>query len=138
MFKKLKKKFWPRKHKKLTSKVAYLWQFWFFLCSPECPKQPRIEYLFYGFLYPMISGNISWDHYLTPPLSSKFSDPPTALFSLLFSQPYAIGKAHFATPWSTRVKRGIDTIWKNYCCSFCVGHVTWRTQRFESEIYGRV
>ena len=30
--------------KKLPSKVANLWQFgFFFLCSPDCPKQPRIE-----------------------------------------------------------------------------------------------
>ena len=31
----------------------------FFLCSPDCPKQPRIEYPFYRFLYPMICGTIS-------------------------------------------------------------------------------
>ena len=31
--------FCPWKHKKLASKVAYLWQFrFFFLCSPNCPK----------------------------------------------------------------------------------------------------
>jgi hypothetical protein len=42
--------------KKLTSKVAYLILMavcLFFLCSPDCPKQPRIEYPFYRFLYPM-------------------------------------------------------------------------------------
>ena len=43
---KFKFTFWSLKHKKLTIKVAYLWQFGFFLCSPNCPKQPRIEYPF--------------------------------------------------------------------------------------------
>ena len=44
----------------MTSKVAYLWQFgFFFLCSPDCPKQPRIDHLFYRFLYPIICGAIS-------------------------------------------------------------------------------
>ena len=34
--------------------------FWiFFLCSPDCPKQPKIEYPFYRFLYPMICDTIS-------------------------------------------------------------------------------
>ena len=45
--------------KKLTSKVVYLWKFGFFHCNPDCPKQPRIEYPFYRFLYPKISGTIS-------------------------------------------------------------------------------
>ena len=31
----------------------------FFLCSPDRPKQPRIEYPFYRCLYPMISGTMS-------------------------------------------------------------------------------
>ena len=44
--------------KKLTSKVAYLWQF-FFLCSPDCPKQPRTSFPFYKLFYPIISGRIS-------------------------------------------------------------------------------
>ena len=44
----------------MTSKVAHLWQFgFFFLCSLECPKQPRIDNSFYRFLYPMICGTIS-------------------------------------------------------------------------------
>ena len=30
-----------------------------FLFSPDCPKQPIIEYLFHRFLYPMICGIIS-------------------------------------------------------------------------------
>jgi len=39
------------------SKVAYLWEFGFFvLCSPDCPKQPRIENLIYRLLYPMLCG----------------------------------------------------------------------------------
>ena len=44
--------------KKQTSKVAYLGHF-FFLCSLDCPKQPRTEYPFYRFLYPMIRGTVS-------------------------------------------------------------------------------
>ena len=46
--------------KKLTSKVAYLQQFGFFsLCSPNFPKQPRIDNSFYRIMYPMICGTIS-------------------------------------------------------------------------------
>ena len=45
--------------KKTPTKVAYLWQFgFFFLCSPDCPKLPRTEYLFYRFFYPMICGTV--------------------------------------------------------------------------------
>ena len=48
------------KHKKNDLKSLFLWQFaFFFLCSPNCPQKPRIEYLFYKFLYPMIFGPIS-------------------------------------------------------------------------------
>ena len=32
---------------------------WIFFCSPDCPKQPRIAYSFYRFLYAMICGTIS-------------------------------------------------------------------------------
>ena len=46
--------------KKLTSKVAYLWQFrFFFLYRPNCQKQPRIDNLFHRFLYPKICGILS-------------------------------------------------------------------------------
>ena len=31
----------------------------FFLCSPNCPKQPRTSFPFYIFFYPTISGRIS-------------------------------------------------------------------------------
>ena len=31
----------------------------FFLCSPDCPKQPRTSIPFYKFFYPTISGRIS-------------------------------------------------------------------------------
>ena len=31
----------------------------FFLCSPDCPKQPRTSFPFYKFFYPTISGRIS-------------------------------------------------------------------------------
>ena len=45
--------------KKPPQKVAYLWQLGgFFLCSPDCPKQPRLEYSIYRFLYPMICGGL--------------------------------------------------------------------------------
>ena len=52
--------FWPWKHKKTDLKSSILMAVWiFFLCSPKCPKQSRIEYPFYRFLYPMICGTIS-------------------------------------------------------------------------------
>ena len=31
----------------------------FFLCSPDCPEQPRTSFLFYRLFYPTISGRIS-------------------------------------------------------------------------------
>ena len=31
----------------------------FFLCSPDCPKQPRTSFPFYKFFYPTISDRIS-------------------------------------------------------------------------------
>jgi hypothetical protein len=41
-------------------KVAYLWQLGvFFLCSPDCPKQPRTSFPFYKFFYPIISAKVS-------------------------------------------------------------------------------
>ena len=61
---KLKKKiFGQKKLKKPPQNVAYLWQLEvFFLCSPNCPKQPRTSFPFYKFFYPTISGRISvWD-----------------------------------------------------------------------------
>ena len=45
--------------KKLTAKVGYAVWIFFSLCSPDCPKQQRIEYPLYRFLYPMICGTIS-------------------------------------------------------------------------------
>ena len=49
-----------KKLKKLPQKVAYLWQLgFFFLCSPDCPKQPRTSFTFYKFFYSIISGRIS-------------------------------------------------------------------------------
>ena len=35
----------------------------FFLCSPDCPKQPRTSFLFYKFFYSTISGRISGLHF---------------------------------------------------------------------------
>ena len=53
------KTFLPHKKlKKPPQKVA--WQLGvFFLCSPNCPKQPRTSFPFYKFFYPTISGRIS-------------------------------------------------------------------------------
>ena len=49
-----------RKLKKLLEKVAYLWQLGvFFLCCPDCPKQPRISFPFYKFFCTTISCRIS-------------------------------------------------------------------------------
>ena len=64
--------------KNLPSKIAFLWQFGFcLLCSPECSKQPRIEYPFYRFLYPMICVTISGTS--TP----KFFHLPASLQKIL-------------------------------------------------------
>ena len=50
---------WPKKFKiKLTSKVAYLWHLDIYSLQPWLPKQPRIEYSFYRFLYQMVCGHI--------------------------------------------------------------------------------
>ena len=50
----------------------------FFLSSPECPKQPRIEYPFYRFLYPMICGTIFGSRPLLPHvLKRPQSDNPS-------------------------------------------------------------
>ena len=37
--------------------MAVVWRF-FSLCSPECPKQPRIDNSYHRFLYPMICSTI--------------------------------------------------------------------------------
>ena len=34
------------------------WEF-FFLCSPDCPKQPRTSFSFYKFFYPIVSAKVS-------------------------------------------------------------------------------
>ena len=48
------------KFEKPPQKVAYLWQLGvFFLCSADCPKQPRTSSPFYKLFYPTISGRIS-------------------------------------------------------------------------------
>ena len=31
----------------------------FFLCSPDCPKQPRTSFPFYKFFYPIVSAKVS-------------------------------------------------------------------------------
>ena len=48
----LKISFAHKKLKKPPEKVAYLWQLGgFFLCSPDCPKQPRTSFPFHKFFY---------------------------------------------------------------------------------------
>ena len=44
---------WGNKPKKNPELFGF-----FSLCSPNCPKQPRIQYSFYRFLYPIICGTI--------------------------------------------------------------------------------
>jgi hypothetical protein len=54
----------------------------FFLCSPNCLKQPKTSFPFYKFFYPTISGRISGftdlpkcgegDHPTCPPISSTY------------------------------------------------------------------
>ena len=58
-FKKIKNDFFVHKKlKKTPQKVAYLWQLGvFFLCSPDCPKQPRTP--FYKFFHPIVSAKVS-------------------------------------------------------------------------------
>ena len=60
-FKKFKKKIFDHKKlKKTPQKVAYLWQLGgFFLCSPDCPKQPGTSFPFYKFFYPIVSAEVS-------------------------------------------------------------------------------
>ena len=49
-FKNLISFFAHKKLKKPPQKVLYLWQLGgFFLCSPDCPKQPRTSFPFYNF-----------------------------------------------------------------------------------------
>ena len=49
-----------KKLKKTTQKVAYLWQLGVvFLCSPDCPKQPRTSFPFHKFFYPIVSAKVS-------------------------------------------------------------------------------
>ena len=58
--KNLKINFCPQKLGTPPQKVAYLWQLGVvFLCSPDCPKQPRTSFPFYNFFYPTISCRIS-------------------------------------------------------------------------------
>ena len=46
--------------KKPPQKVAYSWHLGIvFLCSPECPKQPRTSFPFYKFFYSTVSSRIS-------------------------------------------------------------------------------
>ena len=49
-------KSWKNHPKKLHTYGS--WEV-FFLCRPECPKQPKTSYLFYKLSYPTISGRIS-------------------------------------------------------------------------------
>ena len=61
-----KRKFVHKKLKKSPQKVAYLQQLGgFFLCSPDCPKQPRTSYPFYKFFYPILSPKVSDQNFET-------------------------------------------------------------------------
>ena len=56
----------PQKVKKTPQKDAYLWQLGaFFLCSPDCPKQPRTLYQLYKFVYTIVSAKVSANHTVT-------------------------------------------------------------------------
>jgi hypothetical protein len=61
--KRFKNVFLPTKSKKSTSNSCigtYLWQLGgFFLCSPDCPKQPGTSFPFYNFFYPIVSAKVS-------------------------------------------------------------------------------
>ena len=52
--------FWPQKVEKTFQKVAYTYgsREVFFLCSPDCPKQPRTSFPFYKFSYTIICSKI--------------------------------------------------------------------------------
>ena len=68
----LEKKFAHKKLKKLPQKVAYLWQLGvFFLCSPNCPKQPRTSFPFYKFFYTTNSYRVSACMYAFCPNNAK-------------------------------------------------------------------
>ena len=51
--------------KKLPKK-SYLWQSEvFFLCSPDCPKQPKYSFPFYKFFYTIVSAKVSGTYVLS-------------------------------------------------------------------------
>ena len=55
-----KKIFLPTKSWKNNPKNLLTYGSWeFFLCSPDCPKQPRTSFMFCKFFYPIISARIS-------------------------------------------------------------------------------
>ena len=49
-------KSWKKHLKKLHTYGS--WEV-FFLCSPDCPKQPRTSFPFYKFFYPIVSAKVS-------------------------------------------------------------------------------
>ena len=52
--------FCPQKVEKTTTKSCILMAVGsFFLCSPNCPKQPRNSFPFYKFFYPIVSAKVS-------------------------------------------------------------------------------
>ena len=56
----MQKKNLPAKVEKTTSKSCILMAVGsFFLCSPNCPKQPRTSFLFYELFYPIVSAKVS-------------------------------------------------------------------------------
>ena len=46
----------------------------FFLCSPDCPKQPITSFLFYKLFYPIISARISVSEYLSGYKKEEFQN----------------------------------------------------------------
>jgi len=54
----------PQKVEKTTPKSCVLKAVGrvFFLCSPDCPKQPRTSFSFYKFFYPIVSATVSASH----------------------------------------------------------------------------
>jgi hypothetical protein len=68
-----------KKVEKPPQKVAYTSGSWevFFLCSPDCPKQPRTSFPFYKLFYPTISGRISDQDETNNPWNEKVSNNAT-------------------------------------------------------------
>ena len=51
--------FFPKSWKNHLKKLHTFGSWEFFLCSPDCPKQPRTSFPFYEFFYPIVSAKVS-------------------------------------------------------------------------------